>query len=111
MLMSSNSLDSKMSPHSRHSTNSASSSRLTICTRGCLQGCWLVPLGIFKGGFEVINPKVLPSSAEEGHSFAGISRYCRTGSSLVKSLLGENCAKFFARPERPGGLREAQVGK
>src|SRR5262249_8301561 len=36
MAMSLNSLDSKTSPHSRHSTYSASSSRLTICTRGCL---------------------------------------------------------------------------
>lgn|SRR5580704_67339 len=34
--MSLNSLDSKTSPHSRHSTYSESSSRLTICTRGCL---------------------------------------------------------------------------
>ena len=39
MFMSLNSLDSKISPHSLHSTNSQSSSRLTICTRGCLQGC------------------------------------------------------------------------
>src|ERR1700758_3789095 len=36
MAISLNSLDSKTSPHSRHSTYSVSSSRLTICTRGCL---------------------------------------------------------------------------
>src|ERR1019366_1094400 len=34
--MSFNSLDSKTSPHSWHSTYSDSSSRETICTRGCL---------------------------------------------------------------------------
>src|SRR5882724_1455283 len=36
MDMSLNSLDSKTSPHSWHSTNSASSSRATTRTRGCL---------------------------------------------------------------------------
>src|SRR3569832_727705 len=35
--MSRNSLASKMSPHNSHSTNSVSSSRETIRTRGCLQ--------------------------------------------------------------------------
>src|SRR2546423_11938992 len=35
--MSLNSLESKTSPHSWHSTNSASSSRATTRTRGCLQ--------------------------------------------------------------------------
>ena len=44
MFMSLNSLDSKISPHSLHSTNSESSSRLTICTRGCLQGCFMSTL-------------------------------------------------------------------
>jgi len=43
--MSFNSLDSKTSPHSWHSTYSDSSSRETICTRGCLHSsgltfCW-----------------------------------------------------------------------
>src|SRR6266705_2749940 len=38
MSMSLNSLDSKTSRHSRHSTYSASSSRETICTRGCWHG-------------------------------------------------------------------------
>ena len=37
MAMSLNSLASKISPHSSHSTNSESSSRETIRTRGCLQ--------------------------------------------------------------------------
>src|SRR5437016_6277424 len=37
MSMSLNSLESKTSPHSWHSTNSASSSRATMRTRGCLQ--------------------------------------------------------------------------
>ncbi len=36
--MSLNSLDSKISPHSLHSTYSESSSRETICTCGCLHG-------------------------------------------------------------------------
>src|ERR1039458_8693309 len=36
IFMSLNSLDSNISPHSLHSTNSDSSSRLTICTRGQL---------------------------------------------------------------------------
>ena len=36
--MSLNSLDSKTSRHSWHSTYSVSSSRETICTRGCLHG-------------------------------------------------------------------------
>src|ERR1035438_4719564 len=45
IFMSLNSLDSNISPHSLHSTNSDSSSRLTICTRGCLQGCFASRLG------------------------------------------------------------------
>src|ERR1039458_8652745 len=44
IFMSLNSLDSKISPHSLHSTNSESSSRLTICTRGCLQVCFILLL-------------------------------------------------------------------
>src|SRR5258708_2618274 len=36
MLISLNSLEAKTSPHSRHATNSASSSRATMRTRGCL---------------------------------------------------------------------------
>src|SRR5205807_2621200 len=44
--MSLNSLDSKTSRHSRHSTYSASSSRDTICTRGCWQG---FSMGLFCG--------------------------------------------------------------
>src|SRR5205085_5151972 len=42
MAMSLNSLASKTSPHSLHSTNSLSSSRATTCTRGCLH--WLCML-------------------------------------------------------------------
>src|ERR1700747_1231417 len=52
MAMSLNSLDSKTSPHSRHSQDSVSSSRLTICTRGCLH--WfmiLLCLGSCDGGW------------------------------------------------------------
>src|SRR4051812_23613150 len=56
IIMSLNSLDSKISPHSLHSTYSESSSRETICTRGCLHG----GLGTFAaaegGGMGVINP-------------------------------------------------------
>src|SRR5262249_15341044 len=42
--MSLNSLESKTSPHSWHSTNSASSSRATTRTRGCLQTCSMLIL-------------------------------------------------------------------
>src|SRR5580704_5198793 len=56
MFMSLNSLDSKISPHSLHSTNSASSSRLTICTRRCLQGCFGAALCGAEGDLDVINP-------------------------------------------------------
>src|SRR5882724_11687603 len=57
MIMSLNSLDSKISPHSLHSTNSESSSRATICTRGCLHGGMLLFFsGSWDGGDGVINP-------------------------------------------------------
>ena len=42
ILISLNSLDSNMSPHSLHSTYSESSSRETICTSGCLQSSRLI---------------------------------------------------------------------
>ncbi len=59
MIMSLNSLDSKISPHSLHSTNSESSSRATICTRGCLHcGVSLLLSGSGDGGDGVINPGV-----------------------------------------------------
>src|SRR5437660_1086373 len=54
MAMSFNSVASKISPHSMHSTNSASSSRATICTRGCLHASLLVLWG--DGGVGIINP-------------------------------------------------------
>ena len=56
--MSLNSLDSKISPHSRHSTNSSSSWRATICTRGCLHFSmsFLSLRGACEGGMGVINP-------------------------------------------------------
>src|SRR5215470_11660431 len=50
MAMSLNSLASKTSPHSLHSTNSLSSSRATICTRGCLQDLGIVRLESLLGG-------------------------------------------------------------
>ena len=61
MAMSLNSLDSKTSRHSRHSTYSASSSRETICTRGCRQGWFTELLGVgafgeAEGWFEFIYP-------------------------------------------------------
>ena len=59
MIMSLNSLDSKISPHSLHSTNSESSSRATICTRGCLHGAMsLFFSGVGDGEDGVINPGV-----------------------------------------------------
>src|SRR5206468_10929155 len=42
MVISLNSLDSNTSPHSRHSTNSESSSRDTMRTRGCLHSAMLL---------------------------------------------------------------------
>src|SRR5580698_1036556 len=57
MFMSLNSLDSKISPHSLHSTNSDSSSRLTICTRGCLQGWRCTTFCGGAGNLGVINPE------------------------------------------------------
>ncbi len=86
MFMSLNSLDSKISPHSLHSTNSESASRLTICTRGCLQGCGGPALGRAEGGCAVINPEAPLRLTTEGE-FAAISRYCRTACTLVKSYI------------------------
>lgn len=68
MAMSLNSLDSNTSRHSRHSTYSESSSRATICTRGCLQGglfardssllaLWALVSGVRVGGMGVIGPE------------------------------------------------------
>jgi hypothetical protein len=57
MVMSLNSLESNMSPHSRHSTNSESSSRDTIWTRGCLHSFIVLLLSEVCGGeIGVINP-------------------------------------------------------
>src|SRR5580698_2233072 len=61
MFMSLNSLDSKISPHSLHSTNSDSSSRLTICTRGCLQGCFTSTVCGGRDDLEVIDPDGSPN--------------------------------------------------
>src|SRR5437660_479291 len=47
--MSWNSLDSKISRHSRHSTNSLSCCRATICTLGCGQGALGVEAGLVEG--------------------------------------------------------------
>ena len=56
ILISLNSLDSNMSPHSLHSTNSESSSRETIWTCGCLQSSLLTfCLGGWEGWFGVID--------------------------------------------------------
>src|SRR5579863_8301490 len=92
MLISLSSLYSKISPHSRHSTNSASSSRLTIRTRGCLQGCFLSALCGGEGDFAVINPEV--SSKSRRGRFAGISRYFRPAWRVVKPLPTE-CGGFL----------------
>ena len=56
IIMSLNSLDSKISPHSLHSTYSESSSRDTICTRGCLHGGLGSFAGADGGEMGVINP-------------------------------------------------------
>ncbi len=86
MIMSLNSLDSKISPHSLHSTNSESSSRATICTRGCLHGAmsfWFSGVGDGEDG--VINPG-LGFPCRTAGEFAGNWRYFRPPSPVVKSL-------------------------
>src|SRR5260221_11540911 len=84
MFMSLNSLDSKISPHSLHSTNSESSSRLTIWTRGCLQGCFASRLWEGASDFGVIDPEGFLTNKRGGPNFAGISgildRLCRLSS-------------------------------
>src|SRR5436309_13025815 len=81
MFMSLNSLESKISPHSLHSTNSDSSSRLTICTRGCLQGCFMFFAFSREGvGFEVINPEGPRRRGRFSRNFW----YFRPGLRLVK---------------------------
>src|SRR5216684_1028509 len=74
--MSLNSLDSKISPHSLHSTNSESSSRLTICTRGCLQGCFASRLWEGAVDFGVISTAGFQSNKSGGH-FRRNFRYFR----------------------------------
>jgi hypothetical protein len=87
VFMSLNSLDSKISPQSLHSTNSASSSRLTICTRRCLQDCGSGFAG-GEGGLEVINPAVPLNFVERGtdsREFSGIvDRAMRLSSGKVR---------------------------
>ena len=85
MIMSLNSLDSNISPHSLHSTNSESSSRATIWTRGCLHGVMLLFLsGSSDGEDGVINPGA--GSLSTAGDFAGNWRYFRPPSPDVKSL-------------------------
>ena len=84
--MSLNSLDSKISPHSLHSTNSESSSRATIWTRGCLHGAILLFFsGSGDGEDGVINPGFGFPVALVGH-FARNWRYFRPASPVVKSF-------------------------
>ena len=84
--MSLNSLDSKISPHSLHSTYSESSSRDTICTRGCLQGCAGGFVGAAGGGMGVINP-VNERPAREGKGKTPeIGRILSLGEAVVKYL-------------------------
>src|SRR3954465_15038238 len=85
IIMSLNSLDSKISPHSLHSTYSESSSRDTICTRGCLHGCaggFAVADG---GGMGVINPVYAPGPGGQGKS-PEIGRIFSFVRAVVKSL-------------------------
>src|SRR5581483_2824569 len=88
MFMSLNSLDSKISPQRRHSTNSASSSRETICTRGCLHCSMLVLFsGNCGGGIGVINPGAAPILGS-GRKIAGNVGHFSPAHMLVKSHLG-----------------------
>src|ERR1700675_3661895 len=71
IFMSLNSLDSKISPHSLHSTNSESSVRRTICTGGGLQRGFISRIW-GEAVFEVINPGGLPRSMGVSPKFHGI---------------------------------------
>ena len=69
IVISRNSLDSKMSPQSMQTTNSASSSRETTCTRGCLQSFGEVLLaGGWGGGMGVIKLTTAPELRLPGDS-------------------------------------------
>src|SRR5207245_10893095 len=64
MVLSLNALDSNTAPHSRHSTNSESSSRDTMRTRGCLHSAMLLLFsGTEDGGIGFINPVFAPARA------------------------------------------------
>ncbi len=70
-----NSLASKTSPHSWHSTNSESSSRATMRTRGCWHGSALFGVaGIWGGLLDVINPEWLPLPKQAGEMEPEICR-------------------------------------
>ncbi len=98
--MSLNSLDSKISPHSLHSTNSESSSRPTICTRGCLQGCLASGAGGGAGDFGVINPEGSLKKHNAECCFCRNSRYFRPARRVVKPS-ASCCRKFVTRPIQP----------
>jgi hypothetical protein len=85
MVISLNSLDSKMSPHSMHSTNSLSSSRATICTRGCLHVAMLLLFSRGDGGIGFINPGGHSSPSGPGGEITRSWRYCSLTFWLVKS--------------------------
>jgi hypothetical protein len=89
--MSLNSLDSKMSPHSRHSTNSASSSRATICTRGCLHSLAGTLSGDCGGGLGVINPGDHEKPGKAAVRLTGNWRYFSVTLGLVKSFRKSQC--------------------
>src|SRR5580658_7022337 len=110
IIMSLNSLDSKISPHSMHSTNSASSSRATICTRGCLHSFMVLLFsGGCDGGIEVINPDDHGRPGEAEVKFAGNWRYFSLTDSLVKSFRRKFGFDSFAdySPGRSLGFRQS----
>src|ERR1700721_3134202 len=98
--MSLNSVDSKMSPHSRHSTNSASSSRATICTRGCLHSLAETLSGDCGGGLGVINPGDHKKPGEAAVRFTGNWRYFSVTLGLVKSFRKSRRGTGFHSPVR-----------
>jgi len=89
--MSFNSLASKTSPHSWHSTYSDSSSRETICTRGCLHCSGLTFFGGGGDGWlDIINLPTVHLSRGNVH-FVLNGRYFAASGSRMSSTHGAYC--------------------
>src|SRR5712692_6811310 len=104
--MSFNSLDSKTSPHSWHSTYSDSSSRETICTRGCLH-CSRLTLfgGDCDGWLDIITCRLF--TLERKCAFCSeLAIFCGGEMKDVKCFLGACLVSSM-----PGWCVGSQVGR